>query len=188
MFESLMQWDYAAFRLINGQWVNPVLDLLMPALRDKFFWAPVYAFFLTFLGINFRLKGLAMVLLIILSVTITDQVTASYIKPRVERLRPCHDANLAGEVRLLINCGSGKSFPSAHAANHFGLSFFLIVMLGRHIRWLIPAGIIWAATVSYAQVYVGVHFPVDVIFGALIGVFTGSWIAILGRVFIGSLD
>jgi undecaprenyl-diphosphatase len=73
-----------------------------------------------------------------------------------------------------VPCGSGLSFPSSHAANHFSISVFTGVTLGWYKKWIWPAVIAWAALVCYAQVYVGLHYPLDVFSGALLGALTGA--------------
>lgn len=115
----------------------------------------------------------------LLTVVITDQVSSSVIKPFVQRLRPCNDPLISSQVHLLVNCGSGFSFVSSHAANHFGIACFVIVLLHSRFRWIAPAALLWAALVSFAQIYVGVHYPVDTICGALLGIATGT---ITGRI------
>lgn len=77
-------------------------------------------------------------------------------------------------MNLLIACGGGYSFPSTHAANHFALAFFLINMFYRRWKLILPLVFLWAFAVSFAQVYVGVHYPLDITFGAAIGALIGS--------------
>jgi undecaprenyl-diphosphatase len=79
-------------------------------------------------------------------------------------------------MRLLVECGSGYSFPSSHATNHFGMSLFLYFSFGKFYKWIKPTVILWAALVAYAQVYVGVHYPLDVVFGALLGFLIGHFV------------
>jgi undecaprenyl-diphosphatase len=93
------------------------------------------------------------------------------------RLRPCNDPINSLHMRLLVECGSGYSFPSSHATNHFGMSLFLYFSFGKFYKWIKPTVILWAALVSYAQVYVGVHYPIDVFTGAIIGSLIGFLIA-----------
>lgn len=187
MGEELLQWDYHTFELVNQLWISPFLDALMPVLRNKFFWVPLYAFIISFLVINFRKQGVILVVMLIITVAAADQLTSQVIKPYVGRSRPCQDVSLAGDVRMLIDCGPGKSFPSAHAANHFAVAGFLLVALMRIARWAGPFFLLWAAAISYAQVYVGVHFPIDVISGMIVGLTLGIWIGYLARGITGPL-
>jgi undecaprenyl-diphosphatase len=83
-------------------------------------------------------------------------------------------------VRTLVDCGTGFSFPSSHASNHFALAVFFVVLFGRHFKWAIVLPLLWAFSIAFAQVYVGVHFPVDVMSGACIGALIGI---VLGYIF-----
>jgi len=91
----------------------------------------------------------------------------------IGRVRPCNDPVLSDIVRDLVQCGSGYSFPSTHATNHFAMAIFIAMTLGakRPLLWL--GCLLWAGSVSYAQIYVGVHYPLDIIGGALLGIMIG---------------
>ena len=95
------------------------------------------------------------------------------MKPYFGRLRPCNDPVMKQVVHLLVPCGGGKSFPSSHAANHFSLAVFSSMTVGKFAKWLTPAWLVWAAVVSYSQVYVGVHYPLDVLVGGTLGACIG---------------
>ena len=179
MLDSLISLDRALFFLINVEWSNRLMDAVLPLARNKYIWAPLYLFLAAFLLINYKKNGMLVILYLILTVFITDQLSSSIIKPFFERLRPCKDPIIMDQVRLLINCGSGYSFTSSHAINHFGVAFFFGIVLWRLSRWVLPIAFLWAATVSYSQVYVGVHYPFDVIGGGMIGFFIGSITAFL---------
>lgn len=174
---DLIQLDQSLFSAINQGLSNPFFDWLMPFLRNRFFWSPVYLFLAIFFVRNYRKRGWMLLLFFILTFSVTDYLTSSVIKPSVERLRPCNDPEIKSEVNTLIACGSGYSFPSTHAANHFALAFFLINMFFTRWRLILPISIVWAASIAFAQVYVGVHFPLDVTFGAMIGAMTGFMMA-----------
>lgn len=174
MIEQLLQWDHHIFQLINQQWHYGILDKILPVLRNKYFWTPLYMFFLSFFVINYRMQGVAVIVMIGITIAISDQLSSSIIKPLVGRLRPCNDTDLNEQVRLLISCGSGYSFTSSHATNHFALAGILSFLLNKRFRWVLPFTMIWAAVVSYAQVYVGVHFPLDIISGGLLGLLIGT--------------
>lgn len=172
--------DHSLFRFINSGISNPFFDVLMPFVRYPPVWIPLYIFFAIFLIYNFRLKGFYVILFGVLAVIASDQFCATLLKPIVHRLRPCYDPDLAGQVRLLLNsCGGKFSFPSNHASNHFALAVFLISILPLSIRWWKPFLWVWATTIAFAQVYVGVHFPIDIFCGAIIGTCIGALLASL---------
>ncbi len=173
--ETILQWDYFLFELINGQWHNAFLDWLMPMWREKAFWAPLYLFLFVWLVQKHGEATAAVVIFAILTIVLSDQLSSTIIKPFFERFRPCQTEALSYQVRLLIpHCGSGYSFVSSHATNHFAIATCLSMVFFPHFRWVVPLGFLWAASISYGQVYIGVHFPVDVIGGALLGIFIGS--------------
>lgn len=175
---SLLELDQSLFALINGEWTSPILDWILPVWREKLFWIPVYFFIMSFMVINFRKKGYWFIVFMMLTVGAADLVSNELVKKNVERLRPCREPSVTNE-RVLVRCGSGYSFTSNHAANHFAVSMFLIFTIGRRFRWVVPAALFWAASIAYGQVYVGVHYPLDVICGGILG----TLIAYLGSYF-----
>lgn len=172
--------DYTMWYYLNATWHNSMLDTVMPYLRNQWVWAPLYLFLLVFMLMNFGWRGLAWCLFFLITFGISDQLSAHLLKPLFDRIRPCNNPGLAGIVHIIVPCGSGKSFPSAHAANHFSLGVFSAITLRCYVKgiWWMAMG--WAAAVAYAQVYVGVHFPMDVIFGGLLGAVAGN---VTGRIF-----
>ena len=173
--EQLQYYDFFWFLLINDTWQNAWLDAIMPFWRDEFFWIPLYVFFATFVWLNYRRQAPYILLFALITVVLTDQIASQLIKPYFGRLRPCRDVVFADAVRLLIPCGSGKSFVSAHATSHFGIATYIWWLFGNEFKWLLPAGLFWAGSVCYGQVYVGVHYPSDVICGAVLGICIGLW-------------
>ena len=109
----------------------------------------------------------------ILLIFVSDQISSHVIKPFVGRLRPCNEILIKDYVRLLANCSSGFSFPSSHATNHFALAFFLIVLFNKRYKWVFPVLFFWAFAISYSQVYVGVHYPLDILTGGFLGTIIG---------------
>jgi undecaprenyl-diphosphatase len=95
------------------------------------------------------------------------------MKPIFHRVRPCNNPALNSIIHLIVPCGSGYSFPSSHAANHFAMGIFSAITLGKRYKWVLPLAIVWAISVSFAQVYVGVHYPIDVTCGGIIGTIIG---------------
>ncbi len=178
MFETLQAWDTHTFYKINTVWTNSFLDNVFPWWRDATTWYPVYLFLLVFMLINFGQKAWTWILFLVLNIIITDQFCSTFLKQWFPRLRPCNDPFMHGYVRMLINhCGLGNSFPSAHATNHSGAACFLFFTLKPYLKkwsWLF---FFWAATISYGQIYVGLHYPLDVICGAVIGSVIGCTMA-----------
>jgi undecaprenyl-diphosphatase len=175
--DKLKLWDTWLFLKINNTWTNSFLDNVFPWWRDAVTWVPLYLFLLVFILLNFRWKAWPWIVTVILTVVITDQ-GSNIIKDLVARPRPCSDDVLAPYVHLLLNrCPGSYSFTSNHAANHFGAAFLLYFTLKPYIKKWAYLFFVWAATIAYGQVYVGVHYPLDIIggtaFGALAGMFTG---------------
>lgn len=177
MIETLDLWDRQMFEAINSGMANPVLDELMPLFRNAFVWVPVYVFFAAFIIRNFPPKGIYILLFGLLTFALSDQISSGILKALVQRPRPCNDGTMVDYVRLLIPCGGPWSFPSTHATNHFAFSVFIISIFPLSVRWVLPFALLWAAGVAFAQVYVGVHYPFDVIAGAALGSIIGYLVA-----------
>ena len=173
-WQKIIHWDQQLFEKINTDWANPLFDAVMPFLRSPLNWAPVYLFILLLVLMNFKIKGLWWIVFFISTVAFID-MTGNYVfKHGFERLRPCNDPNFFEHVRLVIDhCGSGFSFTSNHAANHFGMAAFFFVTLRHVLKNWVWVGIVWAALIAFSQVYVGVHYPFDILGGALLGLAFG---------------
>ena len=171
--DLVVRWDHAVWYYMNTRWHNSFLDLVVPFLRNQYFWAPLYLFLLIFIPYKFGKKGIVWCLVYLITFALSDQVVVNVIKPFFHRVRPCNNPALANVIHLLVECGSGYSFPSAHAANHFSMGIFAAVTLSKRYKWIWPVAVTWAVLVSFAQVYVGVHFPVDVTCGAIVGTIIG---------------
>ncbi|MHA4809885.1 phosphatase PAP2 family protein [Flavitalea flava] len=170
---NILQGDHWLFNKINQDWTNPLFDNFLPYLRESEIWLPFYLFLLVFITLNFGKKGWFWSFSLIMTAIIGDLVSSHLIKQNLFRLRPCQDPEMASLIRILVNyCPSSSSFTSSHACNHFALSTFIYLTLHHTSRWW---GVVfaWAFFISYAQIYVGVHYPVDVICGALIGCLIG---------------
>jgi membrane-associated phospholipid phosphatase len=175
MIDYLIHLDKVIFFFINGQLSNPVFDAVLPWIRNKVIWIPLYILIAYFLIYKYKIKGLIAIMFLIVVAGVCDFTSSSIVKPFFERLRPCNNPEINGKINLLVGCGGGFSFTSSHATNHFGLAIALILLFYHRWKWILPAGIVWAGSISLAQVYVGVHYPVDIFFGA----FLGTLIAIL---------
>jgi membrane-associated phospholipid phosphatase len=183
MPEHLLQLDRYLFHFINHDLNNPFFDWIMPWLRNPKFWIPLYAFILGFTIWKYKKQGVIIILLLIATVGVADFTSATLIKNVVQRVRPCRDPAIAATVinPLEVGCGTGYSFPSTHATDHFAMALFLILVFCKKWRWIWFWAILWAALISFAQVYVGVHYPIDVTAGALYGSLIGILFALLNK-------
>jgi membrane-associated phospholipid phosphatase len=178
LWSWLSQWDTWLFLKINTVWTSSFLDNVYPWWREANAWVPLYLFLVVFGVMNFGKKVWPWLLFAVITLTLTDQISSNLIKNLVERTRPCNETLLAGQMRLLLNhCSGGYSFTSSHATNHFGFAMFVFITLGQVLgrwRWMF---LVWAMTIAYGQVYVGVHYPLDVLCGSLLGCFIGYFTA-----------
>ncbi|HVS92596.1 MAG TPA: phosphatase PAP2 family protein [Mucilaginibacter sp.] len=182
MLEHLVQFDRHLFHVINHGLANAVFDWLMPILRDRRTWIPLYIFILVFCLWKYKKKGILVVVFFALSAGVADFTSASIIKNQVKRLRPCNDPVVSPTVTLRVNgCGTGYSFPSTHATDHFAMAAFISLVFYKRWRWIWFWAMLWAASISFGQVYVGVHFPIDVTVGALYGILVGWLMYLLFR-------
>jgi undecaprenyl-diphosphatase len=188
LLHSVLQGDYWLFFRINQAWTSPFLDRLFLFMRESELWIPFYLFLLVFITLNFRKKGWWWAAYLIMTAIIGDLISSKLIKDTlVMRTRPCGDPLIADSVRFIANyCPTSSSFTSSHACNHFALAFFIYRTLRHTSRWW-SLVFVWAFLIAYAQVYVGVHFPLDVICGALIGSIIGWQLSRLFRFQFGTL-
>ena len=162
MFNSFYAIDSTAFRLINDGMANPVFDLILPFLTEvRNFYIP-YALLFILLIWKGGPRGVQCALLLAITIAIADPLSSRVIKEEVTRIRPCH---VLDGVRLLVPCGAGKSFPSSHAVNNFAAA----IIIGYFFRKSLPYALAFAAVIAFSRVYVGVHYPGDILGGAMIG-------------------
>ncbi len=154
--------DIAIFYFFNHTIANPVFDWLFVLITTQTNWYIVYGVLIFFLLTRFGWEGRAILVLLILTIVIADQTSSHFLKEAVARLRPCWELS---DVRLLVPCGGGKSFPSSHAVNNFA---FAVVMSYYFRRFRIHFFVV-AVLIALSRVYVGVHYPSDVIVGSLVG-------------------
>jgi len=179
MFTTFQNWDRWLFTKINHDWTNSFLDYIFPLWREAITWVPLYIFLLVFIFTNFGKKAWPWVAGLLVTVLMTDQISSHILKPYVNRMRPCHDIYLADSIRLLLRyCSDSRSFTSSHATNHFGVAFFIYFTMKPYFKKWGYLFFAWAATISYGQVYIGVHYPLDVICGALLGSTIGYYISV----------
>ncbi|MBK5270265.1 MAG: phosphatase PAP2 family protein [Bacteroidia bacterium] len=179
LWQKLEEWDKWLFIQINSHGANPFFDVIMPFLRNPPYWAPLYLFMLVFVLVNFKSKGLWWAVFFIATVSLTDMIGTNIFKYGFQRIRPCNNPDLLTHLRLLVRCPSGYGFVSNHAANHFGMATFLFITF-RHLfkNWMWLA-FLWAGSIAYAQVYVGIHYPFDIVGGTALGIVFGTFTGLI---------
>ncbi|MGY0040844.1 phosphatase PAP2 family protein [Pedobacter sp. NJ-S-72] len=179
MIESLHTFDVDLFLKIHRGLSNGFFDWFLPLMRNRYFWAPLYLFIIIFCFKEYKKRGWYIIGGILLTFAMGDMISSRFIKPFVSRLRPCNEPALVNDIIHRVPCGSGFSFPSAHATNHFGIAVFLIMVFYPKWKPILPIGLAWAFIISFAQIYVGVHYPIDTIAGAALGSTIGFLVSLL---------
>jgi undecaprenyl-diphosphatase len=162
------QLDTEAFLWLNS-FHNSSFDPIMAWISGRNSWIPLYLLIIGMLIWRYKGKSAGMLVCIIISVILSDQICSSFFKPLVERLRPCHEPSIQHLVHVVGNCGGQFGFCSSHAANSFTLAMCLLLLIGKEYSW-IKVLFVWAIIISYSRIYVGVHYPLDVLAGAGVGV------------------
>ena len=167
----LEQLDKQLFLLINSA-NSPFWDKLMYAISGKMIWIPLYLGILVYIWFRNKKKFPIIVLFIALAAVFADQSSVHFFKNVFHRLRPCHDPELSGLVHLVKGeCGGLYGFVSSHASNSFNVALVSLMFIKK--KWFTFGILCWAAVIGYSRIYLGVHFPGDVICSALLGSFTG---------------
>jgi undecaprenyl-diphosphatase len=175
MLESIISFDKELFFLIN-QANHPFVDHIMYWVSNKFIWIPLYLALAVIIVKKYNYKSLLIFGALAVLILFVDQTTSTLMKPFFGRLRPCHDPLISDFVHLVSNCGGKYSFVSGHAANSFAVAIFLWLYFDR--SYLVPL-IIWASVIAYSRIYLGVHYPFDILAGAVFGSISG-WLVFKG--------
>lgn len=171
MIDNLEYYDRILFQLINGLH-NPFFDSFMTFVSGTLSWIPFYAILLFFAIKKDKKNWWLLILAILLLIVIADQTSVKLFKEVFKRYRPCHNLDLQMMVHTVNGkCGGLYGFVSSHAANVFALATFLSWYFSKN--WVTIALLFWASLISYSRVYLGVHYPADVIGGATLGITIG---------------
>ena len=178
--ETLSRLDSELFLFLNGLHVG-WMDKVMTLVTEMWVWMPLYLLLIYWTVKQYGKRWWWVILAVALVVLFADQIASHVCKPLFQRLRPCHDASLQDLIHLPNGKAGGQfGFASSHAANTFGVAVFLTAALRNYRPW--PAILLfpWAIISSYSRIYIGYHYPGDIVCGALIGVLFGL---ILWKVF-----
>ena len=171
MIDRIIEFDKHLMLLLNG-WHSPFFDFLMPVITNKYTGIPIY---LAILVILFRKTDMKKLLIAVAAILVTfalcDSLSVALLKETFQRLRPGWDPQIMDQVRMLEYKGGQYGFVSSHAANLFGLATITSLLIKNRIYTALI--FFWAALVGYSRIYVGKHFPADVVCGAIFGMIVG---------------
>ncbi|MGC1244076.1 MAG: phosphatase PAP2 family protein [Chryseosolibacter sp.] len=170
--EQILELDKRLFLELNGSYHNPWLDQLMMFLSSTGAWLPLYLFLLYLIIRHFKKDTWMVLLAIAFTIVLADQITSSLMKPFFERLRPTHDPEIERLVHIVNHYRGGKyGFASSHAANTFGIATLMWLLFKNYRPW-IGLLFLWALAVGFTRIYLGVHFPGDILVGDIVGFFS----------------
>ncbi|WP_045112837.1 phosphatase PAP2 family protein [Microscilla marina] len=171
MLHQLIQADIQLFTFLNG-FHSPFWDQVMWWISARTPWIPFYVFLVVAMVMRLRWKkGLLAVVSIVLVVIIADRFTSGFMKPHFKRPRPSHEQKLRATTHVVKDAngheyrGGAYGFASSHSANAFGMAMFMFLLFRGHWRWMFA----WAFVVAYSRIYLGVHYPGDILVGGLVG-------------------
>lgn len=167
--DSLIHTDQSLFLYLNS-FHSAFWDPVMVFISGRISWLPFYLVLAWFLIKERKRKIWVSIIMIVLLVTATDQLSV-LIKDTVQRLRPCHEETIRATLHLVKGCGGKYGFVSSHAANAFGVAMFFTLFFRHHRAGI--ALMFWALIVSYSRIYLGVHYPGDILGGAVLGIVLG---------------
>lgn len=165
--EWIEQLDRSLFLWVNGHH-SPIFDQVMWQISGKLQWIPFYLILLFFVYKKFGKQTWIILGSVAVLIILSDQISVRLFKDVFQRYRPCHNLELKEIVHLVNNkCGGTFGFVSSHATNSFALASFIGLCLNRKA---LLGLLFWATIISFSRVYLGVHYPLDVFVGALLGI------------------
>ncbi|MCO6461479.1 MAG: phosphatase PAP2 family protein [Saprospiraceae bacterium] len=178
MIDSLVNWDTEAILWIHRNLHSALGNVIIPWLRKPTFWIPLYLVIIYVFIRKWRRRAWIVICYLLACVGISDLVSVHLFKNIFMRLRPCHTLMDKPDFELLVNCGGQYGFVSSHAVNHMAMAVFLYILFKFNKMKLNFLWILWALVIGFAQIYVGVHYPLDVICGFVVGGLIG-WMCTL---------
>jgi membrane-associated phospholipid phosphatase len=166
----MLDWDFYLFLKINqAQWPGGIETALI-LIRNKAIWLPLYLFLILFFLWNYPfVQAISRILYFAAGIGMVDFLGNHAFKKVFQRIRPCKEEDLQGLVEMRVPCSSGYSFVSNHAANHMAIAVLLLFFIPGLAIPIKRMLLLWAGFIGFAQIYVGVHYPSDVLGGVLLG-------------------
>lgn len=177
MLDFLNKIDVKLLLEINSHH-TPFLDWMMWHISGTFIWIPFYVFILIVLIKKLGKQSVLLILLIAVLIVLSDQLASGLIKPLAHCLRPSHEPALVQHIHLVNGYKGGLyGFVSSHAANVFALTFYLFFTVRKELPWLVTVLFPWAIIVSFSRIYLGVHYPFDILGAICVGLLTALLVA-----------
>lgn len=173
MIANIIDFDTSLFLFLNGlhaEWLNDFFYYI----SQIYTWIPLYILILFIIIKRWKKQSIPIIVAILMTIICTDQ-SCNAIKHTIQRERPSHNSALASEIHLVTGTsgelyrGGHYGFPSAHAANSIAFALFVIFFVAQRNKWIIISVIFWSLLLAYSRIYLGVHYPLDIICGLLLG-------------------
>lgn len=187
MLDFLIQIDQEIFLFLNQELRHESLDKFWFLISETWVWYPLYAFLIFLLWKTYKKKIWICLIIIVLTITCADGFTSQFMKPYFKRPRPSQDEILKKETKVVKDWdgneyrGGAYGFASSHAANTFAVAMLMFLLLAKRWKYIYLL-FLWAFIVSYSRIYLGVHYPLDILVGAFVGiVFAVFWAKLFSK-------